>query len=384
MSIPKHYPYYAMAGIVDCYFEEGHGDQSFARWVDRWIERSTHSAAGRGYCILDTFLSDSLPSPLLAEMMRTSKGSDSNFRILLADPGSHYAQARAESFGRGSAVSRAERGLALISGAISDLLNVEFPEHPQGQDGDIAASDSGSLKRFNELLEFIHGHSNQASVDLRLYEQGLPSGPMFFLNDFMIYGHHCHGISSRYLPWDVIVDDPDTANDRFDHLRAEYERLWDPERRKKPRGKRRKTARLGQIYTMPTPNHRYFLSYSWQNKVEADQIELGLVRDGRTVGRDSKTLRAGADLNSSIRAQIAESNTLISLWSSGYSESDWATAELDYAMDLLRRGELQRVVLVYLDDTPVDNLRARKLLRLQGTDRQSILEAARKLVEEEE
>lgn len=385
------YPYFARAGIVDSFFDQGRGDQSFARWVDRWIERSEHRAARRGYCLLDTFLSDSLPSPLLAEMMRASHRSNTKLRVLLAEPESHYAQARAESFGHGSAESfghgraltRAVRGLTIIASAVCDLLGIAMPNVAGASASDMPTqiTEIASPHTFNLLLQFIEENASVAALELRHYERGVPSGPMFFLNDFLVYGHYCHGVSSRYLPWDIIVDDPETTNDRYDHLQDEFERLWDPTRRTRPHGERRSTSR--QAISPQGPMHRYFLSYSWEDKVSADQMELGLIRKMRLVGRDEHSTRAGENLNNTIKAQIAESDTLVSLWSASYAQSDWATAELTYGMDLLKRRELTRVVLVSLDSTPIEDLRARTLLRLSGDDRQTLLESARVLAEQE-
>ena len=84
----------------------------------------------------------------------------------------------------------------------------------------------------------------------------------------------------------------------------------------------------------PREGHRYFLSYSRENKTDCDQIELLLRRAGRNVVRDDIDLVPGAKLGDNIHSLISRCQTFLALASHSYQGSDWCQQELQHAWQL--------------------------------------------------
>ncbi|MBF0150597.1 MAG: toll/interleukin-1 receptor domain-containing protein [Magnetococcales bacterium] len=108
-------------------------------------------------------------------------------------------------------------------------------------------------------------------------------------------------------------------------------------------------------------SHTYFISYSWKDCVSADHIETLLRREHRPILRDEADIQAGEPISNRVHALIEVCDTFIALWSSQYSQSQWCTAELEYAAKLLHTKKIKRVILLNLDNHPLSLLQANQL-----------------------
>ena len=99
--------------------------------------------------------------------------------------------------------------------------------------------------------------------------------------------------------------------------------------------------------------HTYFLSYSKENKLECDQIELLLRRENRKVLRDESDIPLGSQLDSRIRNLIASCDTFVALLSNSYRGSPWCMAEFECAHSL---SSIRKVIVLVGSDSATDGL----------------------------
>ena len=363
---PHRLPYKAKDGVFETYFREPNsGERAFTRFVDRAISWSKQMEGGE-YCLLDTFLSDTLSSDLLEEIIRSASDNKPS-RILLADPYSGFAVARAKSIGELTAESRCKTGLQNIISALRSL-------HGQRQDTKAVL--------IKDLLIEAHKLALMSNLEIKFYSV-VPSGPMLFLHDILLCGNYCAGWSSKDLPWSMVIDDPNHCDDMYDIFKREFDLIW-----KEKSYIDLDSSDIENISGMNITNslkfHSYFLSYCWENSDVADHIEVLLHRSPRQVYRDESHVKSGDQISSSIKNAIDSSETFVALWSVDYKGSSWCPHELEYALDRLHRKQLKRVIIVQIDDTEQSSMRVSNRLQLLGKTRDNRCSAVLKMINEEE
>lgn len=135
-----------------------------------------------------------------------------------------------------------------------------------------------------------------------------------------------------------------------------------------------------KIETVP---HTYFISYSWNDIVVADHIEVILHRFNRIVFRDEKSIGAGERLSAAVSTMINESDTFLAIYSESFQRSSWCPHELDYAKKRsVERHKPARIVLLTVDSTEPPLLFT-DTLRAAGADRAERELSIRKVLEAE-
>jgi nucleoside phosphorylase len=205
---PHWLPYRARDGVVETFFGLTNSPQELARYLERAINWSQNTEKG-SFRLLDSFMSDSLTRDLLTRIFSLTNPA-CPAKLLIADPSSDFAIARAKSIGQ-IAGKEVRIGICNILLSIAEVLRIELP-------------DLDTLT-FEDLVTLIHQHSRKISVELRFYSEA-PSSPMYFFKDILISGRFCAGLSSSKLPWSMIVDDPHYQGDLYDVYRDEFERIW--------------------------------------------------------------------------------------------------------------------------------------------------------------
>lgn len=136
--------------------------------------------------------------------------------------------------------------------------------------------------------------------------------------------------------------------------------------------------------TIKDQPHVYFLSYCWDNFDIANHIELLLRRNNRVILRDVGNVRIGAKISKVVQENIEKSDTLISLWSKPYSNSDWCISEIEHARELKESGKKpKRIAIITLDDTPLQ-LPFKTILHHKTKDREQRELAVQRILDEEE
>lgn|GEM_PF-6204124 len=205
---PHWLPYRAKDGILETFFGVDGPEDNLASYFYRAIAWSQSAEKG-GFRLLDTFLSDALNVDLLANIFRLSSLAHPT-RILIVDPESDFALARAKSIGQ-VAAKEIRLGICNILSAIQIVSGLQLPE--------LAAL------TFDELLALLHDSVSRVMLEVRFYSE-LPSGPLYFLKDILLAGRFCAGVSSTRLPWMMIVDNPNYKGDIYDIYSAEFDRIW--------------------------------------------------------------------------------------------------------------------------------------------------------------
>jgi nucleoside phosphorylase len=180
--------------------------------LDAYFSRAIawSQAAEKGsYRLLDTFLSDAISVDLLASIFSLSSSAHPA-KILIVDPRSDFALARAKSIGQ-IAAREVRAGICNVLTAIGRVTDVNPLYLPTSS--------------FEELLSLLHSHAHRVSLEVRFYSE-VPSGPLYFLRDLLLAGRFCAGVSSSKLPWTMIVDDPNYFGDLYDVYSDEFERIW--------------------------------------------------------------------------------------------------------------------------------------------------------------
>ena len=129
--------------------------------------------------------------------------------------------------------------------------------------------------------------------------------------------------------------------------------------------------------------HSYFVSYAHKDSMSADHIEVLLLRSNKNVRRDERKLEFSEPIKSTLKEQIAKSDTFICLWSKNSVDSKWCKWECETALGLNRKvGRPRRVVLILLDQTELTRPWS-DFIQLRGESRHERELAVRRLTESE-
>lgn len=116
---------------------------------------------------------------------------------------------------------------------------------------------------------------------------------------------------------------------------------------------------------------KIFISYARRRPYEADYIETLLRRRNIFVFRDESEFGAGEDIPIQIEENIHKSNTFIAVYCAEYACSPWCYDELELALDLKEKKQID-IWLICVDDTRIVSKRARKLVFYKVRNRKEI------------
>lgn len=116
---------------------------------------------------------------------------------------------------------------------------------------------------------------------------------------------------------------------------------------------------------------KVFISYARKRPYEADYIETLLRRRGISVFRDESEFGAGKEIPIQIEENIHKANTFIAVYCAEYACSPWCYDELELALDLGEKKQLD-IWLICVDDTRIVSKRARNLVFYQVHNREDI------------
>lgn len=355
---PPRLAYQALSGIVEVHVPLSTESYRFDDFVDNALNWAGTTA--ERYCILDTFLSDTLRETDIARLLHHAS-EKVPVRIALLNPFSAFAEARAASLGNGTSLSRSLSGLKKILRGIYQV---------QGRDD----SEVDGLDRDATIAAI---QSNAESVHLALKEYDVvPSGPFFFFNDLLLAGRYAAGTTSRNLPWTLIVDEPHEPDDYYDICFREFRYIWNEK-------SNRLAGQCGTIKEKRFVNHTYFLSYSHEDETFADHIETLLLRKGRRIIRDEQNIRAGETLSEELTKLVSCCDSFLALYSDSYRLKSWCKHELDFALNLKDSNKVNRVCLLSLSSTRPDSMRTSSLVYLPCSTRQERELAVARLINEE-
>ena len=264
---PHWLPYRAKDGIVETFFGLDGPEENLFSFFERAIAWSQSSEKG-SFRLLDSFLSDSLTSDLLATIFYYSSLAHST-KILIVDPESDFALARAKSIGQ-VAAKEVRAGICNILNAIQKVSEIK-----------IASLDSLS---FDDLLNLLQEHAQRVALEVRFYSE-VPSGPHYFLKDILLSGRFCAGSSSSRLPWTMIIDNPQYSGDLYDVYSNEFDRIW---RGASPTPERRTSITSSTSSTRPS----FDLAI-----IAATEVEWSALLDlPRVQWRELETISAGSSI----------------------------------------------------------------------------------------
>jgi hypothetical protein len=198
-----------------------HGSsQAFSLFVEKAILWSDVPEASQEcpyrFNLLDTFFSDSIPDELLVDLFKRSNSRNPG-RILIVDPSSPYAEARAASIGGATCMQRSRSGLEILTKSMKHAMQ---EKRIQGAE-DIDPSSLDIYMLANQVRDL----GRKLDINVRFYSV-VPSGPLYFFRDILICGRFCAGSSAIDLPWSMIVDDPGCEGDQYDLMLDEYDYIW--------------------------------------------------------------------------------------------------------------------------------------------------------------
>lgn len=177
--------------------------------------RSTHTTLR----LLDTFFSDSLDDEVLEQMVGLCRDSHCEMRLLVLNPFSQFAIARAHalntepvreinhalfSLRNAIRVSRSERCLHIVRNA------------------ELLASPDFVLQQLSDL----NAYRVKTGVSVKFYEL-LTEAPTYIIGEFVAKGLIVHGQTAAHNPWMILVDDMSQKNDIYDLLSSNFNTIWD-------------------------------------------------------------------------------------------------------------------------------------------------------------
>ena len=201
----KWLKYRAKDGILRVHLDADGGRAAFSELVKECLGYSEHETGE--YCLMDTFLSDSLSVGNLEQIFQ--KADKGQVKILLADPNSYFAKHRAATIGEIASFQRSSDGLKQIGEALGIDNQLTFP----------------SPNNVENLLPLINQIKNNAPIKLRFYSD-ITSGPLYFFKNIVLSGHFSTGKSAIRFPWLMVINDPHQKHDFYDELRNEFEYVW--------------------------------------------------------------------------------------------------------------------------------------------------------------
>lgn len=126
-----------------------------------------------------------------------------------------------------------------------------------------------------------------------------------------------------------------------------------------------------QCILRPIEEREVFISYARKRPHEADYIETLLRRRNISVFRDESEFGAGEDIPIQIEEHIHRANTFIAVYCTEYACSPWCYDELELALDLREKNQID-IWLICVDDTRIVSKRARNLMFYKTHSREDI------------
>lgn len=126
-----------------------------------------------------------------------------------------------------------------------------------------------------------------------------------------------------------------------------------------------------QEASKPIKERKIFISYARKRPYEADYIETLLRRRNIFVFRDESEFGAGEDIPIEIDENIHRANTFIAVYCAEYACSPWCYDELELALDLREKKQLD-IWIICVDDTRIVSKRARNLIFYKVHNREEI------------
>ena len=318
---PNNLPFRAKDGLYMTWIPNDISFDEFVkvgiRWSKSYDPETSKNEAKRDYSLIDTFFGEFINSSSIETILHICD-KESPFRILLIDPNSLYALARADAMSVGTAVGRSKKGIKTLFEAIS---NWALTKGKIVEGLEIEKEDESYFELTKRFFECIRKHEVPMTIK---YYNAVPSGPRLFMKDILIAGHYCVDQSSLKFPWLMLVDNPDTENDSFDVFYAEFNRIWNLEENLDFPRISTNSAHL-QLLDQTQPAHKYLISYHQESNYHlADHAEVLLGRNGRLVLRDETLIPLGSDIEKGdeIGKAISDCDTFILIWSQGASTSD--------------------------------------------------------------
>ena len=343
---PDWLPYRSRDGVYETHFvKHTQGFTQVLNEVLEWsvtntgsIEAATHT----DFRIIDSFLSDSLGPDTVAEMFRKAFVNGIQVRILLADPMSAFASARAATlYGKDSpdppaAIAERESkiGIQRLVLGLAEAVGQAYRETDVREWG------------LEQLLKTFGEIGATRNIHLRFYDSA-PGGPMFIFRELLLCGRFAYGETAVTLPWSVVVDDPNREDDLFDILSNEFDRIWDSATHKPD--------------IVRTGGSVIFVSYASEDKPSAEAL-CAYIREQMPTGEtDSiqdiflafRDVSAGDDWRQRLRHKLQRANTLVILWSPNSKNSSWVVAEMGAAWFAAKR---KRKIIIVRQGTVVSDL----------------------------
>lgn len=116
---------------------------------------------------------------------------------------------------------------------------------------------------------------------------------------------------------------------------------------------------------------KVFISYARKRPYEADYIEALLRRRNVSVFRDESEFGAGKEIPIQIEENIYKSNIFIAVYCAEYACSPWCYDELELALDLKEKEQIE-IWILCVDNTRIVAKRARELVFYQVKSREEI------------
>ena len=169
--------------------------------------------------LLDTFFSDTIPESLLNDIIRKSVQYKYKVQILVLDPLSELAKARARSLGGDI------NPVVEINRALRSIRNAMLRPIQQ----DKRTSEKERLTKVEyivEQLRDIKTGGKEYPVEVRFYNI-LTESPFYILHHFALKGQIKHQISAKDNPWLVFIDDLYQENDIYDFLLGNFDSIFE-------------------------------------------------------------------------------------------------------------------------------------------------------------
>lgn len=128
--------------------------------------------------------------------------------------------------------------------------------------------------------------------------------------------------------------------------------------------------KIGQ-YNKYFNERKIFISYAQKRPYEADYIEILLRRRGIKFFRDENEFGAGENVMEEIEKNLYRSNTFIAVYCSEYACSPWCFDELELALDLKEKNQMD-IWIIRVDDTRIVSKRARTLNSYEAKNRKEL------------
>ncbi len=326
---PPHLSHKSSNGVYEIFFEPTPRSYRFRQFIQRachWGAQGQGPSPVIGYLVRDVFLSSLLDVETLAAMVLNAS-SDSQLRILLADPGSPFAIQTA-SWVQQNSQKEALDGLGLLVAALSRM----------GDSGRPYSHTTDYLSRLDTVREL----GQQWHTSLRFFAGNI-GPPLFGFNDILVCGTAGSDLTPGRMPWTMVVDDPHVEQDLYDiHLEL-FDRAWRqstemPQILLSGRGIEADAASGG--FSDPGDRDAYyscFISYAHVDKPFARYLRRYLLERGIECWVDEHQMLPGDDLADQIYRGIQLWSKVLLCCSKASLQSSWVEVEIDTALEKERK-----------------------------------------------